>query len=103
MLTNPLKVLFPHCLRRVLRSGHNHHADLRNPNIIGESYVVIDYDGKFYPTDEARMVTRVGQLDLSMGDVFSGMNRDKIEVLNSEAINNFTDLRPLSLSGLLWC
>ncbi|WP_296081916.1 His-Xaa-Ser system radical SAM maturase HxsB [uncultured Agrobacterium sp.] len=80
---------FTHCLRRVLRSGHNHHADLRNPNIIGQSYVVIDYDGKFYPTDEARMVTRVGQLDLSMGDVFKGMNRDKIEVLNSQAINNF--------------
>jgi len=35
------------------------------------------------------MVTCVGQLDLSMGDVFNGMIRDKIEVLNGEAINNF--------------
>jgi len=80
---------FTHCLRRVLRSGHNHHTDLRNPNIIGQSYVVIDYDGKFYPTDEARMVTRVGQLDLSMGDVFTGLKPDKIDVLNGEAVNNF--------------
>lgn len=80
---------FTHCLRRVLRSGHNHHADLRNPNIIGHSYVVIDHDGKFYPTDEARMVSRVGQFDLSMGDVFSGIDRDKIDMLNAEALNNF--------------
>ena len=80
---------FTHCLRRVLRSGHNHHVDLRNPNIIGQSYVVIDYDGKFYPTDEARMVSRVGQFDLSMGDVFNGLERDKIDTLNAEAINNF--------------
>ncbi|SIR43718.1 His-Xaa-Ser system radical SAM maturase HxsB [Rhizobium sp. RU35A] len=80
---------FTHCLRRVLRSGHNHHVDLRNPNIIGYSYLVIDHDGKLYPTDEARMISRVGQFDLSMGDVFSGIERDKIETLNAEALNNF--------------
>lgn len=80
---------FTHCLRRVLRSGHNHHADLRNPNVIGHSYLVIDHDGKFYPTDEARMVTRVGQFDLSMGDVFKGLKPDTIETLNGEALNNF--------------
>lgn len=80
---------FTHCLRRVLRSGHNHHADLRNPNIIGHSYLVVDFDGKLYPTDEARMVTRVGQFDLSMGDVFNGFKPDTIDTLNAEALNNF--------------
>ncbi|MCM2456508.1 His-Xaa-Ser system radical SAM maturase HxsB [Rhizobium sp. CG4] len=80
---------FTHCLRRVLRSGHNHHADLRNPNIIGHSYLVVDFDGKLYPTDEARMVTRVGQFDLSMGDVFKGLKPDTIDTLNGEALNNF--------------
>ncbi|AIM01320.1 His-Xaa-Ser system radical SAM maturase HxsB [Sinorhizobium meliloti] len=78
-----------HCLRRVLRSGHNGHVDLRNPNIVGHSYVVIDYDGKIYPTDEARMVTRVGQFDLSMGDVFTGVSSETIDSLNAEALNNF--------------
>ncbi|MBZ7924315.1 His-Xaa-Ser system radical SAM maturase HxsB [Ensifer adhaerens] len=80
---------FVHCLRRVLRSGHNGHVDLRNPNIVGHSYVVIDYDGKIYPTDEARMVTRVGQFDLSMGDVFAGISSKTIDSLNAEALNNF--------------
>lgn len=80
---------FTHCLRRVLRSGHNHHADLRNPNIIGHSYLVVDFDGKLYPTDEARMVTRIGQFDLSMGDVFNGLKPDTIDTLNGEALNNF--------------
>lgn len=80
---------FTHCLRRVLRSGHNGHADLRNPNILGHGYLVIDYDGTFYPTDEARMVTRIGQFDLSMGNVRDGLKLEAIEALNSEASNNY--------------
>ncbi|CDM60023.1 His-Xaa-Ser system radical SAM maturase HxsB (plasmid) [Rhizobium sp. T136] len=80
---------FVHCLRRVLRSGHNGHADLRNPSTVGSGYVVIDHDGKFYPTDEARMISRVGQFDFAMGDVFTGISRSKIDLLNEEAINNF--------------
>lgn len=80
---------FVHCLRRVLRAGHNGHADLRNPNILGHGYLVIDYDGTFYPTDEARMVTRVGQFDLSMGNVQTGLDRTALDILNAEASNNF--------------
>lgn len=80
---------FVHCLRRVLRSDHHGHADLRNPNILGKSYIVIDHDGTLYPTDEARMITRVGQLDLSIGDVGSGLELAKIEDLNAEALNTF--------------
>jgi len=80
---------FVHCLRRILRAGHNGHVDLRNPNIVGHGYVVIDHDGKIYPTDEARMVSRVGQFDLSMGDVFKGMSTATVDALNQEASNNF--------------
>jgi His-Xaa-Ser system radical SAM maturase HxsB len=80
---------FVHCLRRILRAGHNGHVDLRNPNVVGHGYVVIDHDGKIYPTDEARMVSRVGQFDLSMGDVFNGMSTATIDALNQEASNNF--------------
>ncbi|PTW60581.1 His-Xaa-Ser system radical SAM maturase HxsB [Breoghania corrubedonensis] len=78
-----------HCLRRILRSGIDNHVDLRNPNFLGKDYIVIDYDGRFYPTDEARMMTRVGQIDLSVGDVFSGLDNAKLDVLNQHASNTF--------------
>lgn len=79
---------FVHCLRRVLRSGHNGHSDLRNPNVLGQSYLVIDHDGVFYPTDEARMVTRIGRIDLSMGNVHTGLSSVTVDALNAEATNN---------------
>lgn len=80
---------FVHCLRRVLRPGQDNHVDVRNPNLLGKDYLVIDYDGAFYPTDEARMVTRVGQIDLSMGSVFRGIDQDKLAALNTTTANNF--------------
>ncbi|PYE22630.1 His-Xaa-Ser system radical SAM maturase HxsB [Rhizobium sp. PP-CC-3A-592] len=80
---------FVHCLRRVLRAGHDGHVDLRNPNILGSGYLVIDHDGRVYPTDEARMVTRVGQMDLSVGHIASGIDQSKVDALNEEASNNF--------------
>ncbi|AGS25237.1 His-Xaa-Ser system radical SAM maturase HxsB [Rhizobium etli] len=80
---------FSHCLRRVVLGGHDGHVDLRNPNIVGRSYVVVDHDGSFYPTDEARMVTRLGQIDLRMGDVRTGMDRTIVDALNAESLNLF--------------
>ncbi|MDJ1632178.1 His-Xaa-Ser system radical SAM maturase HxsB [Rhizobium rhizogenes] len=80
---------FTHCLRRVLRGGHNNHVDLRNPNVLGMDYLVIDFDGTLYPTDEARMVTRVGQIDLSVGTIWDGIDQSKLDVLNEEATNTF--------------
>lgn len=79
---------FSHCLRRMLRTGHHHHVDLRNPNLLGRDYIVIDHDGVFYPTDEARMVTRTGQIDLSIGSVFDGIDEAKLAVLNENAAND---------------
>ena len=80
---------FSHCLRRVIRGAHDTHVDLRNPNIVGRSYVVVDHDGAFYPTDEARMMSRIGQIDLRMGNVQSGMDRTVVDAINAEAINVF--------------
>jgi len=80
---------FSHCLRRVIRGGHDGHVDLRNPNIVGRSYVVVDHDGAFYPTDEARMISRLGQIDLRMGDVRKGMDRTTVDAINAEATNTF--------------
>ena len=79
-----------HLLRRIIRSGHHNHVDLRNPNWLGADYLVIDFDGKLYPTDEARMVTRVGQIDLSIGTVSEGIDTKKRRMLNEE-VSNFDD------------
>lgn len=80
---------FSHCLRRVLLSGHDGHVDLRNPNAVGTSYLVVDHDGSFYPTDEARMMGRLGQIDLRMGSVYEGIDRSVADALNAEALNTF--------------
>ena len=74
-----------HCLRRMLRSDTNGHVDLRNPNLFARDYLLIDHDGKFYPTDEARMLTRTGQIDLSIGHVVSGIDTKKLSTLNANA------------------
>lgn len=61
-------------LRRIFRPGENRHVDLRSPNPVGKDYIVVDYDGVVYPTDEARMLTRSGVIDLAIGDIWSGWN-----------------------------
>lgn len=80
---------FSHCLRRVLRGGHHGHVDLRNPNLLGGDYIVIDHDGALYPTDESRMMARLGQIDLSVGNVFDGIDRTRLRELNAHASNNY--------------
>lgn len=80
---------FSQCLRRALRSGADEHVDLRNPNFFASDYLVIDHDGKFYPTDEARMLSRIGRIDLSIGDVFTGLQTEKTGTLNAASLNNF--------------
>lgn len=79
---------FSLCLRRILAAGHDSHVDLRNPNYLAQDYIVIDHDGAFYPTDEARMVTRTGLIDLSVGDLEHGLNRSKVAQLNQYASND---------------
>lgn len=80
---------FSQCLKRVLRFDADDHVDIRNPNFFASDYVVIDHDGRFYPTDEARMLSRIGRIDLSIGDVGTGIDRSKVELLNSRAFNHF--------------
>jgi His-Xaa-Ser system radical SAM maturase HxsB len=80
---------FSQCLKRVLRFDADNHVDIRNPNFFASDYVVIDHDGLFYPTDEARMLSRIGRIDLSIGDVSAGIDRSKVDVLNSAAFNHF--------------
>lgn len=79
-----------HLLRRIFQGGHDGHVDIRNPNWLAADYLVIDFDGKLYPTDEARMISRLGQLDLSIGSAVEGIDREKVDTLNLNA-SNFDD------------
>jgi radical SAM protein with 4Fe4S-binding SPASM domain len=76
-------------LRRIFQPGVDRHVDLRSPSGIGRDYVVIDYDGTAYPTDEARMLARSGVIDLSIGDIFSGWDTEERALLDSHASNQF--------------
>ncbi|MBZ9775976.1 His-Xaa-Ser system radical SAM maturase HxsB [Mesorhizobium sp. CO1-1-8] len=80
---------FSQCLSRFLRSGADNHVDLRNPNFFASDYIVIDHDGQLYPTDEARMLSRIGRVDLSIGTVAAGVDQTKVQLLNQVSINNF--------------
>ncbi|MBT0671807.1 His-Xaa-Ser system radical SAM maturase HxsB [Novosphingobium profundi] len=70
-------------LRRIFRAGEDRHIDLRNPNPFGSDFIVIDYDGLAYPTDEARMLARAGIIDLSIGDVERGWHTPERDALNA--------------------
>jgi His-Xaa-Ser system radical SAM maturase HxsB len=80
---------FSQCLRRFLRSGADDHVDLRNPNFFASDYIVIDHDGQFYPTDEARMLSRIARVDLSIGSVAAGIDQAKVQLINHASFNNF--------------
>jgi His-Xaa-Ser system radical SAM maturase HxsB len=80
---------FSICLRRVFQPGRDRHVDLRNPNPMGVDYIVVDHDGTVYPTDEARMLSRSGVIDLSIGDIETGWESEQRELMNRHATNQF--------------
>lgn len=80
---------FSICLRRIFQPGADRHVDLRNPNPMGVDYIVVDHDGRVYPTDEARMLSRSGVIDLAIGDVFTGWDSETRAQLNAVATNQF--------------
>lgn len=80
---------FSLCLRRIFQPGRDRHVDLRNPNPVGIDYVVIDHDGRVYPTDESRMLSRSGVVDLAIGDVATGWDGEVRAALNAHATNQY--------------
>lgn len=80
---------FSIALRRIFKPASERHVDLRNPNPMGVDYIVVDYDGTVYPTDESRMLTRARVIDLAIGDIRSGWASDKRAQLNSHSTNQF--------------
>lgn len=76
------------CLKRMLAPGHDSHVDLRNPALLASDYLVIDQNGILFPTDEARMVSRIGLVDLSIGTASGGVMRDRVADLNGASLNH---------------
>jgi His-Xaa-Ser system radical SAM maturase HxsB len=79
---------FEIALKRIFTLGYNSHVDLRSPNPACIDYLVINYDGTIYPSDEARMLSRINHTDLSLGNVQDGVNSDKADVYNWEQNND---------------
>ena len=76
------------CLRRIFRPGLDRHVDLRNPNPMGVDYLVVDHDGRIFPTDEARMLTRSGVVDLAIGDLEHGYDSEKRRMLDGHSTSH---------------
>ncbi|WP_237741158.1 His-Xaa-Ser system radical SAM maturase HxsB [Novosphingobium sp. B-7] len=79
---------FSIALRRIFYPGRERHVDLRSPNPMGVDYIVVDYDGTVFPTDEARMLSRSGVIDLSIGTIADGWDTDARDTLNRHASND---------------
>lgn len=74
-------------LTKLTRLQDNSHIDWRSPNWLGYDHVLVDYDGRLYPSDEARMLARSKLIDLSIGDVTRGLNVQAREELQGSAFN----------------
>lgn len=89
-------------LSKFFNPGQNGYVDLRTPNPLGKDYIVVDYDGALYPTDEARMISRSGLIDLKVGTIGSGLDQEKLEVLNRHSSNE-KDVHCMSCRHQTYC
>lgn len=56
-------------LSRILTPFSTGFVDLQSPAGVGISGAIYDYDGSVYPSDEARMLARMGDAHFNMGNV----------------------------------
>lgn len=76
-------------LQRIVKSQSGSFVDYRSPANYTKHYMVIDFDGSFYPTDESRMLSRTKQIDLCVGTLADGFDESKISQLNINASHHF--------------
>ena len=74
-------------LSKLTRLSDNSHIDWRSPNWLGFDHILVDFDGTLYPSDEARMLARSRLIDLSIGDVNTGIDEAKRGQLQNHSIN----------------
>ncbi|MDR2457525.1 MAG: His-Xaa-Ser system radical SAM maturase HxsB [Clostridiales Family XIII bacterium] len=60
-------------------------VDLQSPAGTGISGVIYDYDGNVFPSDEARMLARMGDEYFKLGNVFT---QSYLEIFNGEKLRN---------------
>lgn len=89
-------------LKRIFRNNFTSHVDLRSPNFALRDYIVIDHEGEFFPSDEARMITRIRVQDLSMGSLSKGLDDKKLSSFNYNQINE-TDPDCIHCSHQSYC
>ncbi|KAA0894238.1 His-Xaa-Ser system radical SAM maturase HxsB [Oryzomonas rubra] len=63
-------------LTRILTPFSTGFVDLQSPTGAGISGAIYDYNGDVYPADEARMLARMGDNSLCMGNVFNDTYED---------------------------
>jgi radical SAM protein with 4Fe4S-binding SPASM domain len=56
-------------LRHILTPFHSGYSDLRSPSAAGLGVLVYNYDGRVFPTDEARMAAETGDGRFCLGTV----------------------------------
>jgi len=81
------EIYFSLLLKRALQFSNDGYVDFRSPNFYLDDYCVIDFDGKIYPSDEARMLSRTRHIDLSLGEMGGEVNKEKVGQLNWHAMN----------------
>jgi His-Xaa-Ser system radical SAM maturase HxsB len=74
-------------LRSIFKPGETGYVDFRSPARYGSRYMVIDYDGTLYPTDEARMLSRTRHVDLSLGNLETEFDVEKSQELNQAGVH----------------
>lgn len=72
-------------LSRIFTPFSTGFVDLQSPSGAGISGVIYNYDGKIYPADEARMLSRMGDDFFCMGNVFENSYE---EVFNSKLLQS---------------
>lgn len=88
-------------LARILTPFATGYVDLQSPNGAGISAVVYDYDGRVYPSDEARMLAAMGDASLSLGDLASNTYE---EIFTSEVLQALVSASVLeALPGCAEC
>jgi His-Xaa-Ser system radical SAM maturase HxsB/His-Xaa-Ser system protein HxsD len=63
-------------MNRILTPFSTGFMDLQSPAGAGISGVIYDFNGDVYPTDEARMLARVGNTQFKLGNVFTNTYND---------------------------
>ena len=72
-------------LSRILTPFSTGFVDLQSPAGVGISGVIYDYDGSVYPSDEARMLARMGDRHFCLGNVASNSYK---EIFSGEFLKN---------------